>query len=65
MKQETLIQKLAKRNISLMYWAQNRGLDKRDKDLLLKISNGTTNGTKKGRTKELIEMLIEDGLWAA
>lgn len=64
MKKETLAQELAKRNISLTYWAQNRRLSKQDKDLLRKLSNGTTTGIRQGRTKELLEMLKEDGLVA-
>ena len=62
MREETLAQRLAKRNISLGYWAKNRGLSEQDRYLLRKLSNGTTRGTSKGRTKELVEMLRADGL---
>jgi hypothetical protein len=60
--EETLAQKLAKKNICLVYWARNKKLSIQDIYLLRKISNGTVKGARRGRTRELVDMLQEDGL---
>lgn len=65
MKKKTIAQMLAEKNMCMGTWARNKGLSKRDKDLLLKLSCGTTKGTQAGsRSKELLELLRKDGLVA-
>jgi hypothetical protein len=63
-KEGSLAETLAKRGMSLTFYARCKGFTKKDIDLLGKYSNGTTSGTRKGRTKELINILREDGLVA-
>jgi hypothetical protein len=63
-KEGSLSHELRKKCISLPIWAENRGLSKNDKQLLRKISNGTIKGKRKGRTREIMAMLREDGLIA-
>lgn len=57
---ETLSQIMAKNGIKLRTWAKSKGLSEKDIALLNQISHRLIKG-KRGRAKELKEMLEKDG----
>ncbi|KPH54104.1 hypothetical protein [Helicobacter pullorum] len=60
MKYGTLSQQMAKNGVKLRTWAKAKGLSKKDIALLNQISHRLIKG-KRGRAKELKEMLEKDG----
>ncbi|MCL9820961.1 hypothetical protein NCR96_04280 [Helicobacter sp. 14348-15] len=55
---------MAKKGMKLKTWADSKGLDNADYLILLDISKGKVKG-KRGRAKELVELLKRDGFKAA
>ncbi|MDY2585319.1 hypothetical protein [Helicobacter sp.] len=55
---------MAKKGMKLKTWADSKGLDNTDYLILLDISRGKVKG-KRGRGKELVELLKRDGFKVA
>lgn len=64
MQKKTIAQQLADKSMCMSAWARNRGLSEKDKAILSQLSCGKTNGTRKGRAREILQMLRAEGLLA-
>ena len=58
LKEKTIAERLAEKGLRLNTWANAKGLSKKDKQLLMQISSGRTQG-KFGRSKELLSMVLD------